>query len=116
MHRTCNFNAGPAALPIDVLQEAQQEFLDYRQTGMSILEISHRSEEYADMHAETKKLLRSLMHIPADYEILFLQGGGSTQFFYDCGQFPHAKIRGLHQHRCLGSKSYAGSKIFRRSL
>ena len=80
MDRVYNFNAGPSAMPLEVLQEAQAEFLNYKGTGMSIIEMSHRSPEYAAMHAETKALLRQLMEIPDDYEILFIQGGGSLQF------------------------------------
>lgn len=80
MNRAYNFNAGPSAMPLEVLQEAQAEFLDYQGTGMSVIEISHRSAEYAAMHQETKELLRELMGIPEEYHILFCQGGGSTQF------------------------------------
>lgn len=81
MKRAFNFNAGPSAMPAEVLLEAQSEFLDYAGTGMSIIEMSHRSPEYAAMHAETKALLAELMGVPEDYEILFIQGGGSTQFY-----------------------------------
>ena len=80
MKRAYNFNAGPSAMPLEVLQEAQAEFLNYAGTGMSIIEMSHRSPEYDAMQKETKDLLRELMEIPEDYEILFIQGGGSTQF------------------------------------
>ena len=80
MKRAYNFNAGPSAMPESVLKEAQAEFLNYQDTGMGIIEMSHRSSEYAAMHQETKDLLRELMEIPDNYEILFLQGGGSTQF------------------------------------
>ena len=61
MKRAYNFNAGPSAMPLEVLLEAQEEFLNYHNTGMSIIEMSHRSSEYAAMHAETKQLLRELM-------------------------------------------------------
>ena len=64
MDRVYNFNAGPSAMPLEVLQEARAEFLNYKNTGMSIIEMSHRSPEYAAMHAETKALLRGLMEIP----------------------------------------------------
>ncbi len=87
MTRAFNFNAGPSAMPLEVLQEAQAEFLDYQGTGMSIIEMSHRSPEYAAMHAETKALLAELMGIPEDYEILFIQGGGSTQFLMHAANF-----------------------------
>lgn len=85
--RAYNFNAGPSALPLEVLKEAQAEFLNYRGTGMSIIEMSHRSAEYAALHAETKALLRKLMGVPEDYDILFIQGGGSTQFLMTAANF-----------------------------
>lgn len=87
MDRVYNFNAGPSAMPLEVLQEARAEFLNYKNTGMSIIEMSHRSPEYAAMHAETKALLRQLMEIPKDYEILFIQGGGSLQFLMTAANF-----------------------------
>ena len=80
MDRVYNFNAGPSAMPLEVLQEAQAEFLNYKNTGMSIIEMSHRSPEYAAMHAETKALLRELMEIPDDYEILFIQAAAACSF------------------------------------
>lgn len=85
--RAYNFNAGPSAMPLEVLREAQAEFLNYKNTGMSIIEMSHRSAEYAALHAETKTLLRRLMNVPDDYEILFIQGGGSTQFLMTAANF-----------------------------
>ena len=87
MKRAYNFNAGPSAMPLEVLLEAQEEFLNYANTGMSIIEMSHRSAEYAALHAETKALLRELMEIPDDYEIMFIQGGGSTQFLMTAANF-----------------------------
>lgn len=80
MKRAYNFNAGPAALPFEVLQEAQAELLDFRGTGMSVMELSHRSKDYDAVHEEAGQLLRKLMGIPEDYEVLFLQGGASLQF------------------------------------
>lgn len=59
MDRVYNFNAGPSAMPLEVLQEAQAEFLNYKNTGMSIIEMSHRSPEYAAMHEETKRFARA---------------------------------------------------------
>ncbi|MFC5987172.1 3-phosphoserine/phosphohydroxythreonine transaminase [Marinicrinis lubricantis] len=78
--RAYNFNAGPAALPLEVLQQAQEQFVDFQGIGMSIMEISHRSKQYEQVHHETQDLLRELMNIPSNYKILFLQGGASTQF------------------------------------
>jgi len=78
--RAYNFNAGPAALPLDVLQQAQAEFVDYRGIGMSIMEISHRSKEYEQVNDEAQSLMKELLGVPNGYEVLFLQGGASTQF------------------------------------
>lgn len=78
--RAYNFNAGPAALPFEVLLQAQEEFAEYKGIGMSIMEISHRSKEYEQINDETQALLRELMGIPDSYRILFLQGGASSQF------------------------------------
>lgn len=78
--RAYNFNAGPAALPLEVLQRAQEQFVDYQGIGMSIMEISHRSKEYEQVNNEAQALMKELLGIPAGYEVLFLQGGASTQF------------------------------------
>ena len=67
-------------LPVEVLQEAADEMLDYRGSGMSVMEMSHRSKEYGDIIAEAEKDLRDLMNIPDNYKVLFLQGGASQQF------------------------------------
>ncbi|MDR3563592.1 MAG: 3-phosphoserine/phosphohydroxythreonine transaminase [Negativicutes bacterium] len=79
-NRAYNFNAGPSALPLAVLRQAQEELLDYQGAGMSLLEMSHRSKEYEAVHNQAVGLLRELLQIPDDYEILFLQGGASLQF------------------------------------
>ncbi|MEM0493345.1 MAG: 3-phosphoserine/phosphohydroxythreonine transaminase [Candidatus Thermoplasmatota archaeon] len=79
--RVYNFYAGPAALPLPVLEQVQKELLDFNGTGMSVLEISHRSKEYGEVHTQASQLLRELMGIPNEYKILWLQGGASTQFF-----------------------------------
>ncbi|ANE48559.1 MFS transporter [Paenibacillus swuensis] len=78
--RAYNFNAGPAALPLEVLQQAQAEFVDFKDSGMSIMEMSHRGAIYEGVHNETQALLKELLAIPEGYQILFLQGGASTQF------------------------------------
>jgi phosphoserine aminotransferase len=80
MKRAMNFNPGPAAMPLPVLQEAAAEFLDFAGTGMSILEVSHRSAEYEKVHNETQALLKELLGIGDNYKVLFLGGGASTQF------------------------------------
>jgi len=78
--RAYNFNAGPSALPLSALQTAQSELLDFQGAGMSILEMSHRGKEYEAVHNQAIALLRELLGIPDDYEVLFLQGGASLQF------------------------------------
>lgn len=78
--RVFNFNAGPAALPLSVLEEAQSELLNFNGAGMSILEMSHRSKEYEAVNSEAEVLLKELLGVPDNYKVLFLQGGASTQF------------------------------------
>lgn len=80
MSRVYNFSAGPAVLPEEVLNEAAAEMLDYRGTGMSVMEMSHRSKSYETIIENAESDLRDLLHIPENYKVLFLQGGGSTQF------------------------------------
>lgn len=78
--RAYNFNAGPSALPLEVLEKAQQELIDFRGTGMSVMELSHRSAAYEEVHNQAKANLKELLSISDDYEILFVQGGASLQF------------------------------------
>ncbi len=80
MSRVYNFSAGPAVLPEEVLNEAAAEMLDYRGTGMSVMEMSHRSKSYENIIEDAESDLRDLLRIPENYKVLFLQGGGSTQF------------------------------------
>lgn len=80
MSRVYNFSAGPAVLPEDVLRECADEMMDYRGCGMSVMEMSHRSKMYQQIIDEAEADLRSLMAIPDNYEVLFLQGGASQQF------------------------------------
>ena len=80
MARVMNFNAGPAALPLAALERARDELLDFAGSGMSVLEHSHRGPEYEAVHDEAIALLRDLLGVPADMEVLFLQGGASQQF------------------------------------
>ena len=80
MSRVYNFSAGPAVLQEEVLKEAAAEMLDYRGTGMSVMEMSHRSKSYETIIEDAESDLRDLLHIPENYKVLFLQGGGSTQF------------------------------------
>ncbi|MCC5926581.1 MAG: 3-phosphoserine/phosphohydroxythreonine transaminase [Bacteroidetes bacterium] len=80
MFRSHNFSAGPSILPTEVLQKAQAELLDYKGTGSSIMELSHRGPEYIEVDAQATSRLKSLMGLGDDFEVLFLQGGASTQF------------------------------------
>ena len=80
MSRVYNFSAGPAVLPEEVLREAADEMLDYKGTGMSVMEMSHRSKAYDTIIKEAEADLRELMNIPDNYKVLFLQGGASQQF------------------------------------
>ena len=80
MSRVYNFSAGPAVLPEEVLNEAAAEMLDYRGTGMSVMEMSHRSKSYETIIEDAESDLRDLLHIPENYKVLCLRGGGSTQF------------------------------------
>ncbi|CAM3778672.1 3-phosphoserine/phosphohydroxythreonine transaminase [Mesobacillus thioparans] len=80
MKRALNFNAGPAALPEAVLARAEKEMMNYQDSGMGVMELSHRSKQFEAINEVTKSLLRGLLNIPDDYEVLFLQGGASLQF------------------------------------
>lgn len=106
MNRPFNFSAGPAVLPLSVLKKAQSEFLAVADTGLSILEISHRSKAFAHIIQEAEARLRRLLSIPSDYHVLFLQGGASLQFsmlalnffqshaaYVDCGAWADKAIK-----------------------
>ncbi len=80
MSRVYNFSAGPAALPEEVLQQAQRELLDFQNTGMSVMEMSHRGKVFMEVAAEAEHDFRELLAIPSNYKVLFLQGGGKGEF------------------------------------
>ncbi|WP_373231074.1 3-phosphoserine/phosphohydroxythreonine transaminase [Cohnella sp.] len=80
MNRVYNFNPGPAALPLEVLEQAQQAFVEYGQTGMSLMEMSHRSRTVEQLMGETEQLLLEVIGLPSGYQVLFIGGGASTQF------------------------------------
>lgn len=80
MRRVINFSAGPAALPEPVLEKARDELMDYRGSGMSVMEMSHRSALFTDIITRAEELLREIMSVPGNFAVLFLQGGASTQF------------------------------------
>lgn len=78
--RAFNFNAGPSALPLEVLQAAQEQLVNFNGTGMSIMELSHRSKDFEQVHNEAIERLRKIYAVPDNYDIIFLQGGASLQF------------------------------------
>lgn len=80
LDRAINLNAGPAGLPLEVLQQAQAELLDFKGTGMSVMEMSHRSKEFEEVIQTAERDLRDLIGIPSNYKVMFLQGGASLQF------------------------------------
>lgn len=80
MNRVYNFSAGPSMLPLEVLKRVQSKLLDYEGSGMSVMEMSHRSKYYDAINNEAESLLRELMHVPENYDIIFVQGGASMQF------------------------------------
>jgi phosphoserine aminotransferase len=90
MKRVFNFSAGPATLPQEVLQQVQSEVLDWHGSGMSVMEMSHRDKEFMSIAQEAEKDLRELMAIPANYKVLFMQGGATAQF----GIVPQNLLRG----------------------
>jgi phosphoserine aminotransferase len=80
MARVYNFSAGPAALPLSVLEQAKEELLDWHQLGMSVMEISHRGKDFSALAQEAEADFRDLLNVPDNYHVLFLQGGGRSQF------------------------------------
>ena len=107
MNRVYNFSAGPSAMPLEALETAAQEMFDYKGSGMSVMEMSHRSKVYIDIYDETVALVRELMNVPENYEVLFLHGGATGQFasvamnlmprtgkadYVDSGNFAHGAL------------------------
>src|SRR5688572_24873211 len=106
MTRVHNFSPGPAAIPLPALERARDEMLDFAGTGMSIMEMSHRGKVYDAVHEEATDLVRRLMRVPSDYDILFLQGGATHQF----AQIP-LNFRGPEQ-----SADYIGRSLRKEGL
>ena len=102
-----NFSAGPAVLPKSVLKRAQAEMLDYQGSGMSVLEMSHRSKEFDTIIKDAEQLLRDLMAIPDNYKVLFLQGGASTQFSMLPLNLAKGRKAYYHVAGSWGKKAYA---------
>lgn len=130
MKRAFNFGAGPSAIATEVLEEAQKNLLDFHGNGLSIMEASHRSKMYDEVHNEAITLMRELYNIPEDYEIMFLQGGASMQFamipmnlykggkvqFVDTGSWSskaikEAKIQNINYEVVAQSKSTTYDRI-----
>ncbi len=107
MSRAYNFSAGPATLPLPVLERAQNELTDYQGTGMSVMEMSHRSAEFMEIIQSAEADLRSLMRIPNNYKVLFLQGGASTQF----AMVPLNLLSGSHRADYVNTGSWSKKAI-----
>ena len=111
-NRIYNFNPGPSMLPLEVLKEAQAEFLNFQNTGMSILEISHRAKAYDDVHNQAKADIKDLMGLGDDYEVLFIQGGASLQFAMIPMNFATKEKRGNYvQSGSFASKAFKEAQI-----
>lgn len=80
MSRIFNFSAGPATLPLPVLEQVQAELLDWRGAGMGVMEMSHRDKEFMSIAADCERDMREVLNIPANYKVLFMQGGATEQF------------------------------------
>jgi phosphoserine aminotransferase len=112
--RRYNFNPGPAALPLDVLEEAQEHFVDYQGTGISLLEMSHRSRAVEELNHDTQQLLLKLLDLPNGYEVLFMGGGASTQFallplnFLDTTQIANYALTGSFSEKAYKEAAYIG--------
>lgn len=107
MARVFNFSAGPAALPDEVLKQAAEEMLDWRGSGQSVMEMSHRGKEYMAIHEQAGKDLRELLAIPGNYKVLFLQGGATLQF----GMIPLNLLRGRNKADYIHTGEWAKKAI-----
>ena len=112
MSRVYNFSAGPAVLPECVLQEAAAEMMDYRGTGMSVMEMSHRSKAYQAIIDEAEADLRTLLNIPENYKVLFMQGGASQQFAMVPMNFMKNKVADYIITGQWAKKAYAEAKLY----
>ncbi len=113
--RVFNFSAGPCTLPVEVLEEAKEDLLNYKSTGMSVMEMSHRSKPFEKILAETEADLRTLLSIPENYKVLFLQGGASLQFsmiplnFLGAGQTADYIVTGAWGEKALEAANLVGT-------
>jgi phosphoserine aminotransferase len=107
MSRCFNFSAGPAMLPVEVLQRAQQEILDWNGSGMSVMEMSHRGKEFMSIAEKAEADFRELLSIPSDYAVLFLQGGASAQF----AMVPMNLLRGKNKADYINTGAWSKKAI-----
>ncbi len=107
MDRIFNFSAGPATLPLEVLEQARDEITNWRGSGMSVMEMSHRGKEYMSIQAEAEADLRELLAVPADYKVLFMQGGATSQF----AAIPMNLLRGKTSADYLNTGEWAKKAI-----
>ena len=111
MARVYNFSAGPAVLPEEVLQEAAAEMMDYKGSGMSVMEMSHRSKVFDTIIKESEQDVRDLLNIPDNYKVLFLKGGASQQYSDEPDE---KRCSRLHRDRPVGKESISGSLPLRK--
>ncbi len=116
MARVYNFSAGPAVLPEEVLKEAAEEMMDYRGSGMSVMEMSHRSKTYDNIIKEAEADLRDLLNIPDNYKVLFLQGGASQQFAMIPMNLMKNKKAGYIVTGQWAKKAYQEAKIYGEAI
>lgn len=114
MKRIYNFSAGPAVLPEEVLREAAEEMLNYKETGMSVMEMSHRSKAFEGIIGDAENSLRELMKIPDNYKVLFLQGGASQQFAMIPMNLMKNKVADYVNTGQWSKKAIAEAKIYGR--
>ena len=107
MSRVFNFSAGPAAIPEEVLQQAREELLDFRGTGMSVMEMSHRGKVFMEVAAEVERDFRDLLAVPTNYKVLFLQGGGKGEF----SLVPMNLLRGKHKADYVNTGHWSAGAI-----
>ncbi|WP_107943301.1 3-phosphoserine/phosphohydroxythreonine transaminase [Metasolibacillus fluoroglycofenilyticus] len=115
--RAFNFNAGPSALPLEVLQIAEKQLVNFNNTGMSVMELSHRSKDFEQVHNEAIARLRQLYAVPDNYEVIFLQGGASLQFsmipmnFLQSGEQADYILTGVWSEKALAEAKLFGAPV-----
>ncbi len=113
MDRFYNFSPGPSMLPLEVLEKAQKELLVYEKSGMSVMEMSHRSKEFLDIIQTAESTLREIMEIPNNYKVLFLQGGATLQFsMVPMNLFRNSKVADFVNSGQWASKAISEAKLF----